>query len=215
MECKVIVDFFVGTAWPIALVVCLLIFKAPIKELLSRRSFKIGKEGIEFGAVETQSLKDRVSQSPDDLVKPAEHPNPLIKSFLEQMEALVKSTLDEAAVNSNIDREAFLVRIAADTAGARYLELAYRSIFGSQIAALDALQSLGGVGSVQMLQDQYKNAVLENPGFYQSFSFEQWLGYLTAWGLVEVNNSEVHLTSAGRAFIPHIANLGYPLRPPG
>ncbi len=118
-------------------------------------------------------------------------------------------------MNSNIDREAFLVRIAADGTGARYLELAYRSIFGSQIAALDALQSLGGTGDIQLLQEQYQKAVTENPNFYQSFSFDQWLTYLTAWGLVEVNGSEVRLTPAGSAFIPHIASLGYSQRPPG
>jgi len=128
----------------------------------------------------------------------------------------VKSNLDMAASeNTKIDREAFLVRIAADSIGARYLEQAHRAIFGSQIAALDALQAQGGEGEMQLLQAQYEKTVLENPDFYQSFSFDQWLGYLTAWSLVEVDNSLARLTPAGKAFIPHIASLGYPLRPPG
>ena len=213
---RIIVDLFVGIAWPVALVIGLIIFRKPINDLISRRPFKIGKEGVEFGAVEAQSSQSREPQPPAILVKPAEHPNPLIKPFLEQMEALVKSDLDAAAsANPKIDREAFLVRIAADSTGARHLELAYRSVFGSQIAALDALRAMGGIGNIQMMQEQYNKAVIGNPGFYQSFSFEQWIGYLTAWGLVEVDNSEVHLTPAGSAFIPHIASLGYPLMPPG
>ncbi len=91
---RIIVDLFIGIAWPVALVVCLLIFKAPIKDLLSRRPFKIGKEGVEFGAVESQPDQSRKPQAPDDLVKPPEHPNPLIKPYLEQMEVLVKAQLD-------------------------------------------------------------------------------------------------------------------------
>jgi len=210
---KIFVELLVGIAWPVVLVIGLIIFKSPINELISRRPFKIGKEGVEFGAVDAQSSQSRTPQPPDNLVKPAEHPNQLIKPFLEQMEALVKSNLDVAASeNTKIDREAFLVRIAADGIGARYLEQAYRAIFGSQIAALMALQAQGGEGEMQLLQAQYEKAVLENPDFYQSFSFEQWLGYLTAWGLVEVSGSEVRLTPAGSAFIPHIASLGYSLR---
>jgi len=214
MECyKLIVNLLVGIAWPVALVICLSIFKSPINELISRRPFKIGKEGVEFGAVDAQTSQSRAPQPPDNLVKPAEHPNQLIKPFLEQMEALVKSNLDMAASeNTKIDREAFLVRIAADSTGARYLEQAYRAIFGSQIAALEALQACGGVSNIQLLKEQYDNAILANPDFYQSFSFDQWLGYLTAWGLVEVSGSEVRLTPAGSAFIPHIASLGYSLR---
>jgi len=214
MECyKLIVDLLVGIAWPVALVICLIIFKSPINELISRRPFKIGKEGVEFGAIDAQTSQSRTPQAPDNLVKPAEHPNPLIKTYLEQMESIVKERLDEASsANSNIDREAFLIRITADTACARYLEQAYRAIFGSQIAALEALQVCGGVGNIHLLQEQYDNAVLANPDFYQSFSFQQWVAYLTAWGLVEVSGTEVRLTPAGRAFIPHIASLGYPLR---
>jgi len=213
---KTLVELLVGIAWPVALVIGLIIFRKPIADLISRRPFKIGKEGVEFGAIDAQTSQSRSPQPPDNLVKPAEHPNRLIKPFLEQMEALVKSNLDVAAsANTKIDREAFLVRIAADSAGARYLELAYHSIFGSQIAALDALQSLGGAGDIQLLQEQYGKAVTENPDFYQSFSFGQWVAYLTAWELVEVNGSEVRLTPAGSAFIPHIASLGYPQRPPG
>jgi len=213
---KLSADVLVGIAWPVTLVIGLIIFRKPIADLISRRPFKIGKEGVEFGAIDAQTSQGKIQQAPDKFVKPAEHPNKLIKPFLEQMEALVKSNLDMAASeNTKIDREAFLVRIAADSAGARYLELAYRSIFGSQIAALDALQSLGGTGSIQLLQEQYNDAVLENPDFYQSFSFDQWFGYLAAWGLVEVSGSDVRLTSAGSAFIPHIASLGYPLRLPG
>jgi len=213
---KILVELLVGVAWPVALVIGLIIFKSPINELISRRPFKIGKEGVEFGAVDAQTSQSRTPQPPDNLVKPAEHPNQLIKPFLEQMEALVKSNLDVAASeNTKIDREAFLVRIAADSTGARYLEQAYRAIFGSQIAALEALQAQGGEGDIRLLHEKYVNAASENPDFYQSFSFEHWLGYLTAWGLVEVSDSDARLTPAGRAFIPHIASLGYPLSLPG
>jgi len=213
---KLLVDLLVGLAWPITLVICLLMFKDAIKDLISRRPFKIGKGGIEVGAIDKQASQSKMMQPPDNLVKPAEHPNLLIKPYLEQMEAIIRANLDDAtSANNKIDREAFLVRIAADTACARSLELAYRSIFGSQIAALYALQSHGCVGTMQLMQEQYDKAVIENPDFYQYFSFEQWFGYLTAWGLVEVNDSEVNLTPAGSAFIPHITSLGYPLRLPG
>jgi len=89
---KILVELLVGIAWPVALVIGLIIFRKPIADLISQRPFKIGKEGVEFGAVVAQTSQSRTPQPPDNLVKPPEHPNQLIKPFLEQMEALVGSS---------------------------------------------------------------------------------------------------------------------------
>ena len=54
-------------------------------------------------------------------------------------------------------------------------------------------------------------AAAAEPEAYQDDTFERWLGFLQAVGLVEFNDADVTMTGLGREFLSYIVRLGYDL----
>jgi hypothetical protein len=60
----------------------------------------------------------------------------------------------------------------------------------------------------------YGQAITSHPEIYHSYTFDQWLSYLTNNDLIEITGDQVRLTPDGTAFIPFIASRGYSLSRP-
>jgi len=53
------------------------------------------------------------------------------------------------------------------------------------------------------------------PAVYSRYTFEQWLEYLKAGGLVTISDQSVTISPAGRGAIPYMALHSYALDPAG
>jgi hypothetical protein len=83
-------------------------------------------------------------------------------------------------------------------------------IFGSQ------LQLVIDLNSAQLpifhAEAVYRRAAAAEPGFYSSYSFDLWMGWLEKTAkFIQVDNGNTTLTHDGKEFFKYIVNRGYSL----
>lgn len=191
-------------AWPAVVLLlgltALLLFRSPIAALIGRTR-KVGKTGLEtFESQPTQPTAEK--KGVDEYFKTFE--NPLL---LEQEERIVKD-LKERGIDVAADREKTLVRALASTQLVLGFELVYGLIWASQVAALRFLNPRSEGTSTDDLLPFYEAGKAAYPLRYESYSFEQWLGFLRASNLILQKDSHVFITVAGREFLKYMIALG-------
>lgn len=128
----------------------------------------------------------------------------------------IRQELTELKIGDPAERERFLIRTVAAVAIAIDFDRAYAWIWGSQIAALQALNTVGANGfAVELLRPWYEQAKAQEPARYQGYSFEQWLGFLGGQSLVKVAGTSVSISLEGREFLQYLIRQGYTLYKPG
>jgi hypothetical protein len=111
-------------------------------------------------------------------------------------------------------REREVLDFAAAAVIIGFFERTYLLIFGSQIAALQALNSAAGEGGfpVDILKTWYELGVLKGPELYANYSFDQWLGFLESAQLVaRLPDNKVTISINGRGFLKYLIHQGYAL----
>lgn len=93
---------------------------------------------------------------------------------------------------------------------AQGFERAYTLIWGSQISALQFLNSAGTV-PVQFLRPWFDQAAAREPEVYKGYTFDQWLGFLQASALVLRSGENVGISLEGREFLRYLLQQGYTL----
>jgi hypothetical protein len=171
-----LIELLVGIAWPLAALVALLIFRSPLTTLLTTRSIKVGTAGIEL-EIPTQAGKTAVSS--DEIDKLLENTNPLIKPYVDKIRHMVEEYLSERRKYTTFDDNSLLTFALIDTFGALRLERAYYAIFGSQISAIYFAHHNGGMCPIDQVKIFYGQATTSHPEIYHSYTFDQWLSYLT------------------------------------
>jgi hypothetical protein len=82
----------------------------------------------------------------------------------------------------------------------------YNAIFGGQLNLL-AQANAGGGAIPATAQAIYETARSVLPEFYKNFTFQQWIGFLTNSGLVEVGPTGNRLlTTYGRGLLKYIVD---------
>jgi hypothetical protein len=158
-----------------------------------------------IGGASAQPLGQALSSTPPT----ARFFEPQFQELVMAVEARVDADLPTLERNLSINREAALRYVIMDLSSALYLERASRFLFGSQIDAIIFLGVNGGRGTKQEVEKFYQTAMSQYPDFYARYSFEQWLGFLIAWGLVERANDAISLTGGGKAMIPYLNSRHY------
>ena len=82
----------------------------------------------------------------------------------------------------------------------RYI-ITYSQIFGSQISALQSLNIQKAPVGADILSLFYATAHQQYSEVYKTYSFQQYLDYLTASGLVGVNENGYFITNYRRGFL--------------
>lgn len=224
MNLKDFFDLLVGIAWPATALAALLIFRPQLRGLLTRLK-SAGTKGLEFDPQQQSSFGDpaspaplttrgsnepylipeptKINQAPRDTIAP------VYRAFFDETVERVQAHLPEVVARFGGDRDGVLIATVAEFASALHLERAGRSAFRSQIEALDALK-LETTLTRDAFRLFYDKAKDENPDTYEHFSFEQWFGFLTGMGLVEVTSDDrASITHAGRVLGHYLAERGY------
>jgi hypothetical protein len=101
-----------------------------------------------------------------------------------------------------------LIRHLAVTQLTVRAEVAYRTIFGSQIALLKFL-NIGPGNTTQELERFYTQAKAQFPHLYGRYPYEQYLNYLKMQGLIRLRGPNLYeITIAGREFLKWMAATG-------
>jgi hypothetical protein len=113
-----------------------------------------------------------------------------------------------AQQNSPHDTEAFYARFIGVGLVAYQHDMAWFTIYGSQLAALAELNSRGLI-PVGDLKKHYDKAVLNNPNQYSNYSFDQWMGFMKYRMLIASYPSQmVELSFNGKDFLKYLAHVG-------
>ena len=184
----------------------MLIFRKPITRFLDRVK-EIGKTGIyaDVGAQET--AKSEVGPSAaDELARLFDN------QLLVQRENQIRTELVRMRIGEDqIQKEKFLLRVIAAQTLVQEFETTYRTIWGSQLNALEITNTTPGGVSLGFIETLYNQAAARDDKLYANYSFEQWLEYIERQSLSIRKDDKIHITLTGREFLKYIMHQGYTL----
>lgn len=202
------VELLIGIAWPIVFIAIVLILKTSIvkaikaiTESLASRRITIDKGKLAFEPPEQNLPKDEDIFSIDIA-------DPKLQSFF-------NDRLDNARLNAekaiaeltkekpSWSREDVLLNAFADLDAALILERIYSSMFGSQIDLINSLSKNNNEAKIDVAKSIYDKATTDWPTMYPDYSYEDWLNYLVASGVILINDDQIKLTNVGTAFKPY------------
>lgn len=188
-------DILKVVVWPLlVLLIVILLLLVPSTRLsiggLLGRVTKVGVGGIEAAQVQASGAKPA---TPTAAQLPAS--DPLVEPIIRRYRAYLDANARDPA-----QREEIALHHAARQEIWLWHEWRYRSIFGSQLKLIESASSSGAVpvGEARRIYDAAKAAT---PQIYGSYSFEQWLMWLTQNGLLNQDVASVHPTPLARDFL--------------
>lgn len=225
-------------SWPIVFLFCSLLFRSPVTSLINRiTKAQHGNSVIEapilqspdgnraniegLGSLPVKTTEETASPnitcSSDVSTKSGadvfleSFDNPLIK----ESEARIVSDLKIRNIITPEDKEKVLVRALAATQLVLLAERIYAGIWGSQVAALRYLRGCYDGADISSLQSFYDLAKSNFPDWYKEQTFEKWIGFLTSFSLICVNDSLVKISVVGLEFLKYLDNARKPERTSG
>ncbi len=218
-------------AWPVVIGLALCGFRVPITDLMagmshlitsmSQRALKVGafeagppqQTPLNASATAEQGLSPIAPTAPEvastsGSTSIANRFNDPYRDFALQVEEGIEQELPNIKQRLNLSENEYMLYLAVDSLGALRLERASRSIFRSQIEAIKHL-TLSGRMPVDGLLPSYTKAATASPEIYENYTFEQWLSYLTSWGLISREGADATVTPAGKAIVAYMERWGY------
>lgn len=197
------------TGWPpvigMVLIIFILRFHDEIASLIGR-VVKVGRQGIQMAPGDQEEANVGRERPADELL--AELDNQLIV----EREELINQEFEERGITQPQERERVLKRYFAAILTGFEFERLYQSIWGSQLTALQAANSLGGRAlSRQRLEQIFQHAQSKWNGPLEEDTFDRWLGYLSNQGLLQVHQHGGEITVKGREFLKYLVEVGYPM----
>lgn len=185
--------------------VAIFVFRQPMTRLLDRTR-RIGKAGLEAGE-QPKELSQPVGASASEELRRL-----FDNALLVQREEMIRAELGRLSFKDSTDRETFLVRVLAAASIVQSFEQIYGGIWGSQLTALQFLNSadLTGVDPV-FVRPWYDQAVAWHPEMYESYTFDQWLGFLRSQALIVNTATGIAISLEGREFLKYLLHQGYSL----
>jgi hypothetical protein len=188
-------------AWPAAVVVIvvffLLVFRQEINGLL-RRTTSVSKDGIRAGTGIPEQQQDRPAQEPI-----LAYQSPLIA----EMETHIREDMDRRRV-PEADRQRALINHLAVAQVLREFELIAFNIYGSQNTFLQVLNVATQPVPSALGEPIYAAAASNHPQFYETCSFDQWLGWLREANLTRLDADGWRITVKGREFLQYLVGSG-------
>jgi len=107
------------------------------------------------------------------------------------------------------DKEAFYTRFIGIWFIAYQYDVSWFTIFGSQLRALEEMNSRGMIPLAD-LKKHYDAAAANNPKFYATYSFDQWVSFMKGRLLIAVYPSQmVELSWGGKDFLKYLAHMAW------
>jgi hypothetical protein len=198
------VEFSKAVAWPIAVAIMAWPLKKLLAEVLRFPNREVNVEGFgvkaKIGPAEQQRSTEENPAKPETpvaLPPPLPEPSVAVKVLEDSMRANLPSNQTPSQQNE------YLLRLLADTRIRAGHEFVYNRIFGSQIAALKALDENGGatVAEARVFFEPYAK---QFPQVYDTYGFEGWLGFLTANALVLQTDEWLTASEYGHDFLVYL-----------
>jgi hypothetical protein len=221
-------------SWPVAALIAVYWLRKPITDFLDR--FKRGRVGnVEIEVQDRQQQQQQTSSSLEIVEKPLDvgttvvtgtgsaagtstvtgvsvpPPTPPASNLISKLMHSIQHSPDIEPLKGEA-REQLMARAFAERILALSFERTYRVIFGSQIEAVIAANSPGGA-TIESLKETFENAKKRFPVAHEKRTFEQWLAYLKAEGMIEEVPSPkgdplFRTTEYGKGFLHYMVEQG-------
>jgi hypothetical protein len=230
-----LVDSFVAfaqaIAWPVVVAFVLWLFRSPIARLIDRIK-RVGVGGAYADAEVSQSPPSASGplnplnqggptlSAPDTAPPSAGEQRVSLDSFVP---SIYRGAMDAllSYVNQNLPilesrvegtREQILTQWLAETMLNLILERATRSIFQSQVTALDTLKEKTDL-TREDFRPFYEATARVHPEIFNesNFSFDKWFSYFTAWKLIQVQGDTIKVSPLGKSVKRFITDNSYVL----
>jgi hypothetical protein len=195
---KLLVDLAKAIAWPSAIFALGFMFRSDVRALFPRLK-KAGPTGLEF---------DPARQ----LLAATSRELKVLPGFPDRSPAIAKSETELHTDLELIDPEKridLLIRHLAVARLARNFEQMHRTLFGSQIRALRALQQAdGGKTSRAESMAYFDQVKAQFPEFYEKNTFDEWIRYPITAGLIKLEADQVVISELGRELLNYVDAVG-------
>lgn len=200
---KTIVELIKAVAWPSAFFALGFMFRSDVRGLFPRLT-KANLTGLEFNPTKQASSPQSGLRDLPGYVPPS--------AAVASIEASIRNDL--AVIDPDKQQDLLIRHLAVARLG-RSFEQTYRIIFGSQIAALKALEATSsGTTSRKEAEDYFEGVKARFPDFYEKSTFDEWVRYPIVVGLIEEIADQIKLTAMGRDFIRYIDDTKLPADKP-
>jgi hypothetical protein len=192
-------------AWPSVVLVLgivgLFAFKRNIAGLIDRIR-KIERLGITTALDQTQSLPESKTTGFQELMDLVSSP------LLRQREVVIRDSLKAKGVTGEQEAVKLLTRAVAALGLQLQWEQLDRSIYGSQVALMIAVNASARGLSVEQIKGFYDTAAQQFPATYKSYAFEEWLSFLEAMQMVVKGGGGYMITLEGKEFMSWLVQTG-------
>jgi hypothetical protein len=200
-----LVELTKALAWPVAVVIVVLSFKAELRSFLPpflRRKMEIELPGGFKAKIDVaeQLQGDNPSAVTLALPKPALEPSP--RSAVNTIEARIRREAESIETGK---KEGVLFRALAQSRLQAGHEFTYNRIFGSQILGLKRLDAPGRA-TVDDAREFFKPYAEQFPEMYDSYGFDGWLGFLKSNSLIAQIGNSIEITDFGRDFLVYMTD---------
>lgn len=195
-------------AWPVVGLILglagIAAFRGPLVKKISRID-RATRDGVTFGRQQDLEPPNIETQSFADLMK-----LPISATVLAR-EKLVAKQLDGLRLNTDAERIAVLERVVATVNVDFEFTRVAHTIFGTQLRFLLQLTGTRSGLTKSQATGAYAAACSQFPDFHKDRTFEDWLGYLLASGLVHSEGETLDMTQYGTDFLKFLvdARLAY------
>ena len=196
-------------AWPITVivivVVAMLIFRMPLGRFLDRAK-RIGTTGIDTNASDQDTAKSEVGPSAAD-----EFARLFDNQLLVKREDWIRTELVRIVGADHTQEEKILLRIIAAQSIVQQFEATYRTIWGSQLNALEIANATSDGVQLQVFETLYNQAAARHKSLYANYNFDLWLAYMKNQLLIVGRDDKIYITLDGREFLKYLIHQGYTL----
>jgi hypothetical protein len=189
----------------------IIVFYRPIARLIDRiRNVKIAGHALDASAGSQDTAVQPKPSAADKLLEAFDN------QLLLEQERAIEADLDTRGVKDVNERLEIVKKFLAATQIVGWFENTYRIIFGSQLNALQRLNSSTPTGlSKEQLKPFYDIAVTISPEYYENYTFENWLQFLASSLLITTAGPNIAITVRGREFLKYMVEMGHTLNKPG
>lgn len=196
--------------WPSAAVLlviaCCLIFMGPIRRLIDRvRTVRLLRAAIDAPIQEPERVTEKSSSAAESLRRRFDN------QLLLEDEKTIREDPQFSSISDPGEREHLLIRLYSGTRIALYFEQLYNFIWGTQLEALEQLNTVATVGfEIEHLRNLYETRLKTQPELSSHHqSFEKWLDFLIIFRVIERQEDRVLITLLGREFLKYLLERGY------
>lgn len=189
--------------WPLLILIIILIFRKEIINLINRLT------KLKYGGTSVEAQQQLVNENQENKKKSTV--DKVLGLYKEEttnfFQDFVKQDTDIEKLGTEKEKVQRLINYSITLYIEKEFEKLYNLIFGSQIMILQQLNT-GSKEDLTSLISYYNLAVEQNPKFFGTYSYENYMGFLISYQLISKEGEQIKITFLGIDFLKYMTETG-------